>query len=548
MNVRSARHVRAAFGLWLLIAVVPCLPYLRPLWQGALADTPVADLVWVPVIGLVWIMLSLRDSPGYLDDVEMNVLFGLTLMAMAGVAFVLGPERWLFTFIGNSDGLIVWPIWVLGSVWLLFGLGATRQVALPIAYLWLAWPPLFTSIVSYSQTVLVPAAIGALKLFARAVPWLRPTGAPGTFTVVHGISTTAIYVSSACSGADSLIAVAIVLPLLLARLRGSIAGRSLLVASAAVGAFLFNLLRLVLLISAVRVTGPGFALGVLHPVLGFLLFALLLMLLGRLGRLLGLRPDTAPEPFSRLHLPGLRRLGLSLAGAAILGLVLWPLVPVFGGSPPGVVAMRSGPLIDAMPQIPGFRRVLVGTYDDSSILGPGSVSTAVAYSNPQGAYVLAEFWRTPNISTLETYGYQDCLLYHGNQVLATWPFQIAPGIPAVAYAVRRPAPPGGRPSEAVDVEWTVAARTGGRLEYIRIALAAPAEDAAAWGRAYRAPLPPVDTSVSAFGLPPQDGSFPGTVLGTVRAVARFAQRYHTAITEEPEAALRPGARHRRARA
>ncbi len=114
----------------------------------------------------------------------------------------------------------------------------------------------------------------------------------------------------------------------------------------------------------------------------------------------------------------------SVAAVTILGVSLVPLAfarPQLQGTP---LQVPSFDLCSLTPQLPGFRRVLLGPFDDASVLGPGARSIAYAYSRPGGAYVRLQVWRTADLGRLESYTYQNCLAYHGDALVATGVFVI----------------------------------------------------------------------------------------------------------------------------
>jgi hypothetical protein len=69
------------------------------------------------------------------------------------------------------------------------------------------------------------------------------------------------------------------------------------------------------------------------------------------------------------------------------------------------------------PSVAGYHMNLIGRYDNSSVLGAGAHSYAMAYSNIQGQYYRAEAWTAPSGWRLEEYGVNDCLTFHGDQML-----------------------------------------------------------------------------------------------------------------------------------
>jgi exosortase len=260
------------------LSLGPLAAYAAPLWQDILADTPIAYLMWIPLLAIIWGAQELQRSEVDPGDAELDAILGVSLLLVTGAALVIGPARWPYFFVMDNGGLLLWPLWLLGMSWLLFGISVTPRLLSPAAYLLLAWPPLLSAVASLTQSVLVRIAIGAVTDLSRFLPWLQTQG-QGTFLVAHGSTLVPVLVSNACSGADSAVGAAILLPVLLARLRGALWRKMLLVLAAIVGAVVLNVLRLAAIIAAIHYLGAAFALGVVHPSLGFVLFAFLAAIL-----------------------------------------------------------------------------------------------------------------------------------------------------------------------------------------------------------------------------------------------------------------------------
>jgi exosortase/archaeosortase family protein len=523
--------------LWVILSLAPVAGYALPLWQSALADTPLAYLVWVPVLAMAWGTWSLLHLGDYVDDGELDALLGLGLAAAAGFVMVLGLVRWPYTFVGESAGLLLWPLWSLGIAWLLFGLGASRVLLAPLGYLVLAWPPILSLVAAVSQGLLVDFAVRVLNALTPIVNWVGTTSAVGVYLVHTGASWYPVQVSMACSGADSVIAVLIVLPILLTQFLGSLWRKFALILAAVVLAVALNLLRLVMIISAIHLTGPAFGLGVLHPMLGFILFGVLVVAMNALARGIGLQPRALPDAATRLAPTSPFRVATALAVSGVLFALLLPLFTFGPGSPGKPIAARTASLSALMPSLPGFSRRLVGRFNDGSILGPGATSLAYAYTAKSGAYVMAELWATTDLGALTSYTYQNCLLFHGETIAVQRSFLLSADKAATEYGVLLPAPTvGGGRSEYADVEWTTAIAYHGTTYYIRAAVSAPPEMTSVWPAFVRGAdrlQPP--TGVLAMAAAPDQGRWPADFDGGARALAEFAMRFDAAMQRAAQA-------------
>jgi exosortase len=454
-------------------SVIPILPYARPLVDYALADTPYAYLVWIPAFAFFWGGWSLSRMDKYNDDAELNVLIGVPAMVLAGALLMGGLSTFAGSFVGDSVGLLLWPLWALAVAWVLFGIGTTGVLLRPLMFMMLAWPPLYTAIVSFTNPILQNFAIDVSNGFANLFKWAQVSTQYGEILIRHGGTWLAIVISSACSGSDSFLAMIILLPIVLVLFQGSLLRKFLLIVIAALLAIAMNLLRLILLILSDHVFGSDFTFGILHPVLGMILFACAIVLLWIIGRSIRVRPK-ASLARKGLRSPGWGRVGVTGVFAVALTVILWPLYTFGAGSYGVPIAVNTDHLSALMPEVPGYFRNSLGLFDDSSLLGPGSYCRAFAYSTPTGAYAMAEEWWTYDLSALQSYGVHDCLLFHGYAVLGQQSFDVAPGIAANAFAILlAPATIGGTRTAYEDVAFVYAAKYHGKDAYIRAEFMTP---------------------------------------------------------------------------
>jgi len=518
------RGLTPKIGFWAFLSVWPMIFYAQPLWQNALADTPIAYLIWIPILSMAWAWWNLGTiAQPYPDDAEANLLLGGLATLVIGLILALGPVRWPSTFVYEHAGLLLWPFWSLSLAWILFGLGATRYLLAPLAYLFLAWPPIFGAIADRTQNILVRWAITALTWLAHQVPWLI-TGPTGTFYVRHGSQWAGVVIAQACSGADSLLGAAILIPLMLTILKGPWRRLAILVGTALVGALLINWVRLFIIVGAVHWVGSGWTFTYLHPILGFLLFAGLALGLTGLAGALRLR---VPQAWHGQALPRIQRAQPILSGlfAAFLFLGLLPylsLPPGYFGNP---APEPTDHLSRLMPRLAGFTRLPKYYANESSILGPGSATLADLYVSDRGAQILTEVWSTPSASNLASYGFHNCLLYHGENVQAQWSFGLAPGIAATAYAVSLPPAVYGGPAGPtyIDIEWTDAIRGSYGVRYQRWSVALFPTAPALWPpniRQYH--FQPVSLGLDAMLAPPTTGSWSAALRKNRNLLSRFA--------------------------
>ena len=458
---------------WAIGSTLPLIPYATPLWSGALADTPYAYLVWIPVFAFTWAGWQLRRALSYNDDAELNGIMGIPMLLLAGSLLVAGISIWQYYFVGQSAGLLIWPLWALGLAWLVFGVGVTKYLIRPLAYLWLCWPPLYSSIVSITNPVLEDFANRFVTDLAHKFSWLAASSPVGVYLVMFHRQSVTVYVTSVCSGADSLLAVVILLPIVLVTFTGSLWKKSLSILFAAFLALLANWLRLAVIIFSIHVLGPNFSLGILHPVLGILLFIAMVASVVKFSHWLGLE-NRKFKKGQTIRTPGRVRVSMSILSVSALTVLLWPLYQGAPGTDHTPIPVASNVLPKLMPKVLGWSVNPIGNYDAASILGPGAVSTAVTYRSIYGDQVLSEWWWTYQPISLQGYTEHDCLLFHGAQIIDQRPLSIAPGITATVYTVLlAPAAIGSPRNLYLDTVYTYSVRYHGRVAFIRSETATP---------------------------------------------------------------------------
>ena len=529
IQLHRKRSLGVLWLLWFAVSTIPLLAYASPLWQNILADTPIADLVWIPLLALGWATWSILTGdftdP---DDSELNGILGLSLAVVVGLTLVLGPSRWPTFFVFNHGGLLLWPVWILAMTWVFWGIEATRKVTSPLLYMVLVWPPIFQTLANNTQTLLVRWAIAVLQLLTNSMHWIRAGQVFGTFNVGYHGQDVLVVVAQACSGADSLIGAAIVIPVIWFMLRGSNGPKAVLSGMALVGALILNWFRLAIIVLCVHVLGPQVTFGYIHPVLGFVLFALLALVLALLLKPLHLIMPTITTSQSVRVASWGRVVGAVLVSGAVF-LLLVPLFSLPQGSFGNPKALSQFNVKTFLPAIPQFLKTPVYNANESSVLGPHSATQADLYFMPNsGRQALVEMWSTASASALTTYGFHACLLYHGDNIQAAQSFQLVPGVVATAYdVVLPPNHVGGLRSSYVDIEWSDAFKTPRGIRYLRWSIAAfPATrpNPTLPSTAKLVSLTPIE----AMTAPATQGIWNGNVMKTKNVLIALAQEIFNA--------------------
>lgn len=496
MFVREARTSTSWLVVWAVLAIAPIAAYAQPLVRWAVSDNPLAYLVWVPLVAAVWAIDNLRRVAPYRDDEELNALVGGTLALTVAFVLVAGPRLWPYAFTTGYLAFLFLPAWALALGWLWFGVGATRVLIAPLAYLLLAWPPLLSAVANRVEGALLRLDTSALAALVRLpVAWLTLNPHTDVVRVVHGAGVVSLSLGAACSGVDGVLAVAIILPFVLGRAVVRWPAMAALVVTTAGASLLLNLVRMAALVTSLHVWGAGFAMGVVHPVLGPALFVLLALVSVRWAVRWRIVPPDAPPTEDAVALPSSARTLAGLVLAFALGVLLWPVMTGSAGPPETPLRVPSFQPAALFPRLAGFRTIPLGSEHASARLGSGTVGAAVAYANGAGAYVLARLWLGSSATALGGDLPDAGLLFPSDEVRAVHPLSVVPGTLAALYSVALPSGhPGDAPPLYLDMEWTRIVTLGRRTGYLHVALAVPPEAAAAWARqAAGTPLAPPAT-------------------------------------------------------
>jgi exosortase/archaeosortase family protein len=408
-------------------------------------------------------------------------------------------------------------------------------------YFLFVWPPIFKTVADATQGVLVHWSTDSLVALSQVVHWLRPTIPSGTFLVWHGAHPVEVIVAQACSGADSLIGSAILLPLIFTMLRGAKWAIWTTAALALIGAIISNWVRLALIVGSVHWIGPAFTFQFIHPVMGFVLFfGLMLALVWLAGKLgLSLRSHAARVAWS---MPGKARLVLASASSLALFVILWPLFRLPPGNFGNPLPVTTDNIEALMPSLPHLRRQQVYYANESSVLGLGSATLAMTYVTGQGAQALVEVWSSPDASALATYGFRNCLVYHGDHLSAQKSFALAPGIVATAYLVTLPPLVyGGPSSHYVDIEWADAIRGPQGVRYLRWSVAAFPTPSTLWANTLARQFARSRPTLGLQGLtaPPTRGSWPVQLASMRHTLRTLAQELYQDTAQQLSPSSRP---------
>jgi exosortase len=452
MRVHLPRLTDRAVLLLLLIGVgIAGWPSLSTLLPEAGGDTPLSFVPLVPFIGAVFLMarcdgMRIRSTPrdGFVD--------GLSLLLLASASFVvllvLPTSMSWYYWLDRLD--ILGLIFVLASlIVIVWGLPGVARLGPGLLYLLLAWPLPYLQI--YNK--LIPPLTAATAMATRAITPLLPLGIRSDtqstdqlLIPFHG-QLNHIVIAQECSGINGALGLVVVgLPLALLG-RGTWEARVTWLALGLGLSWLVNLFRISVIAAGVAIWGPDVALNWLHPVLGLILFAI------SFGVLLGLagfcRLDiTAPfraSPRRAIRPPALAQVTWKrwvIVGATIgmCGLLESNLNQFGWLSESKLPRIGTTSASDLFQPPPGWRVVGSEPIDGwQPLFGPASISKLVVLRGPVAPLVFVQAVLTKDISDFNTYGVEQCYLFHGYSLNTVQHVALGNGVTATLIDFRQDA-------------------------------------------------------------------------------------------------------------
>ena len=310
--------------LWLVTSIVPVIPFLIPLFRQAFADTPIAYLIWIPIVAFGWSIRKLsytEENTKKTNDryrwMGIFLSIGTALIWMVG-AFYFGNFFFQFTF-----GLLLWGLWSISSALVYWGGEAVSAITFPMLYLTLGWPPIYMTLIDWVNPILSNLALRLLLSFTTLETWIQFKGTD-IFSVVSRIGKPVlISVTYGCSGSDSVLTILVLFPVLFLLMRGNALLKIGLLIAGCLAVFILNIIRIFLIIFALHWIGYDFAFYVVHPLLGTVFFVMVIFIIA----LFGLRaPLTTapPNPAKMSVLPSHWFSRLLIATSILVTIVLIP--------------------------------------------------------------------------------------------------------------------------------------------------------------------------------------------------------------------------------
>jgi len=282
---------------WVGVLGIVIVPFVFPaayVVHYSLSDEPEAYLLFIPLVAFFWmgLLLNRHDLP---------------VRRVSRVALVASVAAGIILFVGLGirhafphNVLLLWPAWTAVVVWAAYGIPYVTRLWAPLLYLYLVWPPIFLKVLAVIDPWLEKWSFAFFNRLTAIFSWLRQTARPGEYAMAHSGHWIVVGITDACSGSDSLMALMVLFPVALILFDASWVRKLGLVVIGTVLAFVENIVRIFLIFLAAHWWGTYWAFAVIHPLLGPVLFAALVLGLMLVGGLQSGR--TAARSFLRLSI------------------------------------------------------------------------------------------------------------------------------------------------------------------------------------------------------------------------------------------------------
>jgi exosortase/archaeosortase family protein len=472
---------------------------LSTLIRGLTLDSPLAYLGLVPFIAIGLVIargLAPRSEPD-IHDRHVDYIIGLPLIILALVFVLILPvHQSTFFWLWRLD-LFSMPFFVAGALCVVFGVRVLWRLRFPVAFLFLAWPLPFSTVLNGVLNWFTEVTTKSLTFLTRILPLAQP--APGSdgsiFAVSHGAQTFMVAIASACTGVNGVIGFLLIGLAFGFLVHGHLLTKSMWLIGGMLLVWLLNIARVLLIFAVGRQWGESVAIDWIHPVvgLGFFNLGVLAMLLAmpRFGLRFGTDRPRSPEATESL-LPTLRRphLAVARAGTACIVVLLAGVV--------GMVANSGLAEYELLAQDIGTPRLADLSVADASISGwslgqVDSYTWAQQYFGPQSSWIRYEYdWQsqtatastfqssqpvvmdvisTTDLSSLSTYGLEACYQFHNYHVMDARTVDLAGGVTGHALTYHNPSI--NSDWIAVYWEWPVLGSGGYRYERVILNLLNP---------------------------------------------------------------------------
>jgi exosortase/archaeosortase family protein len=439
--VNAIPRTRTSIQLAALLGVV-IIAYsysLTTLLQLADLNTPLAYVSLVPLISLILAAVNSqpqRPEPS-IHDRQTDYIIGIPLMGAALLVDLLLPSKLSAMFWVWRIDLLTLPFFVAGAVAVIFGVRVLWRQKLAVGFLILAWPYPYTTVLLGLLNAFTSATLFGMLHVVRLTHIATLVGSlnGGVFAVVHNGHTFNLSVVSACSGVSSVVGFLLVGTAFAATVRGPLWRKIVWLLGGMVLLWVLNLVRITLIFWTGRQYGEHFAIAVLHPFIGLVIFTLGVGIMILFIKPFGLRLSVGearvrpagPEPGQRPRVAkgvmAVPKVYLALiivllfgifVGFSNVGLQTYNLVSNVAGESK-LISYVNGPVTPV-----GWTSRYETTFNWAQpLFGEGSIWNRYILSPGIGGdlhahtEVIADVIDTPELETFSAYGVEQCYQFHG---------------------------------------------------------------------------------------------------------------------------------------
>jgi exosortase/archaeosortase family protein len=483
----TPRQVPWWAGRAALLAVLVVVGYwlsLGSLWSDLGGQTPLAFIGLAPILAFALLVAGLRRREQLPFPGRIDLILGLIFIAAAGAIVLAGPSLASVYFWTARLDIASLPLFAAGALILLFGWRVIFVARGAMLLLLLTWPLPYLVLLENTSEAMTTITVAALKVITSVIPIAHASsGGDALFTVANA-HPFQVQIATACAGLNSTVAYTLVGGAFVLVLRGKLTSKLAWFALGLAVVFLFNVVRVVMLVAVGAAFGQAAAMDFFHPIAGMVaLTAGLLVMLVLLPRF-GLRvPDLQPALPAAAPLPARPTLAPTrhaMAGRAALLAVVAVLFAAVNATfaafenGPGYTGAVARPVVGTFASLGGWR---VMDQHDIEIAKPyfGAESTWTRYRlRPDSGVPESDrytIWldsvTTDNRQSLIDFGIEKCYRFHGHSIDAADPVALGAGVVGSVMAVTRT-----NGSEWVVLWWEWPVEQAGRVVHERVTMLA----------------------------------------------------------------------------
>jgi exosortase/archaeosortase family protein len=378
-----------------------------------------------------------------IHDRQLDYIVGIPLVVGAvAIAYALPARLSTMFWVWRID-LLSLPLFAAGTVALVFGVRALWRMRAAVAFLLLAWPLPYTTVLDRWLAGFTNVTISALHVLVGRIPVAQPvSGEDGSlFAITHAGHQFVVSVASACSGANGMVGFILVGVAFIAVVQGRRLPKAVWLLGGTAVLWLLNLGRILLIFAVGQRWGEHAAIDSFHPYIGLVVFNLGVALMILVMPVFGLHVrgrkrsartvDGGPASAAGTgHIPRavpdarvaviLLMLAAAMLGTANSGLARYGLVASELGKP------RLAGFSQSQGKLAGWSVTQSETFTAGlRFFGESSTwkrflyldhSTDAASQLRSSAPVIADVISTPDLHSLSVYGVEACYNFHGYKI------------------------------------------------------------------------------------------------------------------------------------